>query len=372
MRSRSMAEAAVARPTVETADLSNKEVRDVARDPTIAGMAPVMPTQLIRAEVPAEAAATKAWGIEAVLADQSPFTGNGAVASVLDTGIDSSHPAFQGVQLVQEDFTGSGIGDRQGHGTHCAGTIFGRDVNGKRIGIARGVQKALIGKVLDDQGSGDSDMLFRGIQWAQQNGANVISMSLGFDFPGFVDFLHNQRGLPIPAATSVALEGYRANIRMFDTLMELIRNAAAFGGGGTVVVAASGNESNRRGNPSFEVAASVPAAAEGVLAVGAVERSPNGFKVASFSNTFPQLCAPGVDILSARAGGGLVSFNGTSMACPHVAGVAALWWEARKSTPNDRVAEAVMAELVASARDNVFAPGEDPADIGFGLVTAPL
>src|SRR6185369_17260894 len=157
----------------------------------------------------AAAAAQKAWGIEAVKADTSPFTGAGVVVAILDTGIDKNHAAFQGVQIVEQDFSGSGNGDQQGHGTHCAGTIFGRDVNGTRIGVARGVQKALIGKVLDANGRGDSEMLFRGMQWAQQQGANIVSMSLGFDFPGYVDFLIKQQHLPVPAATSLGLEGYR-------------------------------------------------------------------------------------------------------------------------------------------------------------------
>lgn len=360
----------VSRAKVETAELSKRDVRDIVRDPTVTGVAPIMPTKLIKL-VASESTVQHAWGIEAVLAHNSPYTGTGVVVSVLDTGIDSTHPAFQGIQLIQEDFSGSGNGDLQGHGTHCAGTIFGRDVDGVRIGVARGVQRALIGKVLNDEGRGDSDMLFRGMQWASQEGANIISMSLGFDFPGYVEYLHQVEGWPIPAATSAALEAYRANIRMFDTLMELIRYSAAFGRG-TVVVAASGNESNRDGYPPYEIAVSVPAAAEGVLAVGAAAQGANGYTIASFSNTLPQLCAPGVDVLSARAGGGLVSASGTSMATPHVAGVAALWWEARSTLPSNATAAAVMAELIASARDNVFESGTDSADFGFGMVMAPL
>ena len=81
-------------------------------------------------------------------ADTSSCTGNGIVVAVLDTGIDASHPAFAGVEVIQKDFTGEGDGDQHGHGTHCAGTIFGRNVNGTRIGVAMGVKKALIGKVL--------------------------------------------------------------------------------------------------------------------------------------------------------------------------------------------------------------------------------
>ena len=89
--------------------------------------------------------------------DRSTWTGEGVTVAVLDTGIDSKHPAFAGVDIVEKDFTGTGNGDRQGHGTHCAGTIFGRDVDGKRIGVARGVKRALIGKVLGDEGGGDSE-----------------------------------------------------------------------------------------------------------------------------------------------------------------------------------------------------------------------
>jgi subtilisin family serine protease len=241
------------------------------------------------------------WGVTAVGADTSSRTGAGVVASILDTGIDASHPAFTGVDLVEEDFSGSGNGDRQGHGTHCAGTVLGRDVDGNRIGVAPGVTKALIGKVLGDDGSGDSDMIFRGIQWAVQEGAQVISMSLGFDFPGLVKRLVNA-GWPVDLATSAALEAYRANLRMFDALMEVVRSRSAFGPG-AILVAAAGNESKRNVDPDFEIAAGLPAAAEGVVSVGALQEGAAGLTVASFSNTFPQISGPGVGVLSAKAGG---------------------------------------------------------------------
>src|SRR6266851_3281771 len=355
-------------PQIETHDISLREAMSAARDPDVAAVAIPMPIKLIMPfDVAAgAAAATDAWGISTVKADTSPFTGDGVVVAVLDTGIDKSHPAFAGVDIIEKDFSGSGDGDRHGHGTHCAGTIFGRDVNGKRIGIARGVRKALIGKVLADGGGGNSDMIFRGIQWALEQGAHVISMSLGFDFPGAVQRMVTG-GIPVAPATSNALEAYRSNLRFFDALMQMVDAKAAFGDT-AVIVAATGNESHR---PDFTVAASLPAASRGIISVAAVGRNAAGtFDVANFSNTMSQLAAPGVDILSAKLGGGLVSMNGTSMACPHVAGVAALWWEAlRKSGAVRATASLVTTKLLATAGTNGLS--SEPLDRGVGLVTAP-
>ncbi|MBM3563721.1 MAG: peptidase S8 [Alphaproteobacteria bacterium] len=360
-------------PQVDIVKADPKDVVEIVKDPQVQALAPVMPTSLIRpVEIAASAAAPgDAWGVAAVKADASSCTGDGVIVSVLDTGIDRAHPAFSGVEIVEEDFSGSGNGDRQGHGSHCAGTIFGRDVDGKRIGIARGVKKALIGKVLADNGSGDSDMIFRGIQWAIDRGAHVISMSLGFDFPGLVKRL-TDAGWPVELATSNALEAYRANLRMFDALMRMSVAMAAFRPG-TVLVAAAGNESRVNENPDFKIAASLPAAAEGVVSVGALQQQADGkLSIAYFSNTFPQIAAPGVNILSVKVGGGLRALNGTSMACPHVAGVAALWWEAlRKSGVVNPSAQLVMARMLASARTDGFASGVVIADRGVGLVTSP-
>ena len=362
-------------PTIETRDLSPNDLRDASRDPSILSLARSMPTRLIEPEPLDDARdedAVPAWGITSVGADTSPFDGSGVRVAVLDTGIDADHAAFAGVTLTRADFSGSGHQDANGHGTHCAGTIFGRDVEGTRIGVATGVTDAVIGKVLADDGRGSSEMLFNAMRWVsgQENPARVISMSLGFDFPGFAERLVTENDYPVLLATSVALEGYRMNLRMFDALMSMIRRQADFNGG-TLVVAAAGNESRRQISPDFEVSASVPAAAEGVVSVGALGQGDGGLTVAPFSNTNPVVSAPGVGIISARSGGGLRSLNGTSMATPHVAGVTALWWQALAQSGVPLTARAVDARLLATAITSGFAPGTDLMDRGQGLVQAP-
>ena len=330
-----------------------------------------MPTTLVKPFAgKAAASQVEAWGIAAVLADASPWTGKGVTVAVLDTGIDAAHPAFKGVSIKQKDFTGSGNGDKHGHGTHCAGTILGRDVGGKRIGVARGVQRVLVGKVLDDDGNGDTGMIVDAINWALQEGAQVISMSLGFDFPGFVREMQDG-GYDVELATSMALERYRANLRTFDALMQYVRANEVLSGG-TVIVAASGNESRVDKNPDFKIAASLPAASEGVISVGALQQDQKKYRVATFSNIYPQVSAPGVEILSARIGGGLQSMSGTSMACPHVAGVAALWWQ--KITEEGNItpkATAIVDRLRTMARTDMLAKGSAREDYGAGMVTAP-
>lgn len=359
-------------PEVSVEDLEPQDLREATRDPGILDLARTMPTRLIE-PMASDGAVTAGptWGIQAVGANRSSADGRDVLVCVLDTGIDAGHPAFAGVDLVQRDFTGKGNGDVQGHGTHCAGTVFGRDVDGTRIGVAPGVDRALIGKVLDDKGSGESDMLFNAILWASSLNARVLSMSLGLDFPGLSKKLA-ARGYPVDLATSIALEGYRANLRVFDNLMDLIAARAAFNGG-IVIVAASGNESKRQKNPKYEVSASVPASAKGIVSVGALGETGGGLNVADFSNTNPMLSAPGVEVVSAKAGGGLVALNGTSMACPHAAGVAALWWQSLKEHAAIPVtASAVVTRMRASCRTDVFRAGVDVLDRGDGLVQSPV
>lgn len=357
--------------TVELDTMSPGRVAAARAMRDVHAVAPVIPMKLItplpvpQASDPLANGST--WGVKAVRADTSPFTGEGTVVAVLDTGIDPNHPAFAGVDLERRNFTSGAADDEHGHGTHCAGTIFGRAVNGTRIGIAPGVQKAVIGKVLGPDGGG-SDTVMTAIEWALQNGAHVISMSLGIDFPGFVAELQNQ-GLPPELATTIALEGYRANVLLFERLAALIETRAAFQQA-TLLIAAAGNESRRDENPDFEVAVSPPAVADGVVSVAALDTTAQGLVIAPFSNVGARLAGPGVGVVSARRGGGLTAMSGTSMATPHVAGVAALWAQKLMLT-NQLTANLFMDRLAGSATQDPMQQPFDPSDVGGGIVQAP-
>jgi subtilisin family serine protease len=365
--------------SIEVDSLDSSDVSRVANHSDVVAVAPSIPMTLIApvssnpvsgSAPPAQpAAAGIDWGIGAVGADTSPFTGEGVVVAVLDTGIDQTHAAFAGVTLVCENFTHDPDGnDLDGHGTHCAGTIFGRDVDGLRIGVARGVKKALIGKVIGAQG-GASDEIASAIQWAVREGAHVVSMSLGMDFPRLQKRLMLERNLPPELATSRALEGYRLNVLLFERLASLVKSLSGFGSS-TILVAAAGNESRTDVNPDFKIAVSPPAVSDGIVSVAALGRGTAGFQVAPFSNTGALVAGPGVDITSASPGGGLTVMSGTSMATPHVAGIAALW--AQKLKAGGSLNPGLhFTRVVGSGSTTGLAAGFDPRDVGSGMVSAP-
>jgi len=371
-RSASPSSVATQKVELQEMDLSTGDVDDLRREPSTVAIAAPMPMKLITPtdvsaiDDPDVLANGNTWGVDAVGAGASSFDGGGVKVAVLDTGIDPNHAAFQGVSLTRKNFTTESDDDTNGHGTHCAGTIFGRDVSGTRIGVARGVTDGIIAKVLG-QGGGTSAGLANAINWAVEEGAHVVSMSLGIDFPGYVEALVNRQNLPIAAATSVALSDYRANINLFGHLMSFLDAKSKFGSG-VIVIAASGNESQR---PNYEIAVAPPAAGEGLISVGALQQSSTGFQVASFSNTQCNVSAPGVGVQSAKVGGDLTSMNGTSMATPHVAGVAALWAQ-HEQRFNGRITSLGMkSKIVGLATRNGLDNNAVFKDVGAGIVQAP-
>ncbi|MEU7611686.1 S8 family peptidase [Micromonospora sp. NPDC049204] len=240
--------------------------------------------------------------ISAPEAWKSGYTGVGVRVAVLDTGADFTHPDLVGRVTDRSDFTAEGgdAVDHNGHGTHVASTIAGTGAaaHGQRRGVAPDA-KLVIGKVLDDHGSGADSGIIAGMEWAAAR-ADVINMSLGGTDP-------DDGNDPL----SLAVDGLSKQT-------------------GALFVIAAGNSGG---------AISSPGSAASALTVGAVDRND---ELADFSSrgplvtsnvAKPELVAPGVDIVAARAAGTNLqdpidkhyeAISGTSMASPHVAGAAAL------------------------------------------------
>lgn len=272
------------------ADLTADQLRQVRLMPGVVAVEEDATVSALGEPVrPAEALAPAAsWGLDridqAALPLDGDFTtagnGQGVNAYILDTGIDYAHVEFGGRATFGFDAVGDkrrGL-DCRGHGTHVAGTV-----GGNTFGVARKATLVSV-RVLDCQGAGTVSGVIAGMDWVA---ANAVQ----------------------PAVLNASLGGSRSTA---------MNNAAdALAESGVLPVVAAGNEGRNACNVS-------PASAERVLAVGATNSSD---QEADFSNFGACLSvyAPGASIVSAQLEGGSVALNGTSMAAPHVAGVAALY-----------------------------------------------
>ena len=362
------------RMTAERAQLSPAQLREAVRDPrnVVSRAFPVAAVTLqgAAADGPPRVAAARAagqdWGLVTVGADGAHLAGKAGdvVVAVLDSGIDRAHPAFPpDMDIVTESFVGGTAADTEGHGTHCASLIFGRAADGVRLGVAPAIRKALVAKVFDGAGGSSTAAVVNALAWAHREKANIVSMSLSFDFEAMFRRL-TLAGWDESAAIWETLVRYRDAVDQLQRQIDVLR-AATIDDPGILIVAAAGNQSRRDKEKPYSVRTGIPAAAAGVLSVGAVGRDG---KIPAFSNINPVLVGPGVGVVGARAGGGLAALDGTSAATPYVAGLAALWWDALKARNGRVTAEDVAANLRARSRRLADVDTEQQ---GAGLALAP-
>ncbi|MFI1655419.1 S8 family serine peptidase [Streptomyces sp. NPDC020472] len=251
---------------------------------------------------------------------EAGLTGKGVKVAVLDTGADLGHPDLAGRISESKSFIeGQEVADRNGHGTHVSSTVGGSGAasDGEEKGVAPGATLA-VGKVLSDQGSGTESQIIAGMEWAAKDiDAKIVSMSLGSPEPS---------------------DGT-------DPMAQAV-NALSAETGALFVIAA--------GNSGAPGSIGSPGAADSALTVGAVDSAD---RAAYFTSQGPRhgdqalkpdVSAPGVDILAARsqlvAGSGpYTSLSGTSMATPHVAGVAALLAEKHPDWTGAQLKNALMS-----------------------------
>ena len=241
---------------------------------------------------------------------EAGITGKDVDVAVLDTGIHDEHPAL--VVSKEVDFTGEGTDDLHGHGTHVAGIIASTDSTYRGVAYDANLLNV---KVLNKDGVGYGSDVIEGIEWAVDNGAEVISMSFGAE----VD----------------PCDGTDAISRAVDNAVKK----------GVVVVVAAGNKGPDSGTITS------PGCAKKAITVGAID---DNDKVPSWSSrgptddgrVKPDLVAPGVGIISTWKDNSFKSLSGTSMSTPHVSGVVALLLEADPTLKPDEIKEALKSTAI--------------------------
>lgn len=278
-------------------------------------------------------AASTAWGVTLINAPQVwalGINGTGMNVSIIDSGINYTHPDLADSYILGYDFFNNDDDplDDYGHGTHVAGTITGNGASGTNTGVAPGAN-LFVAKVLDNNGYGDLLKVYQASEWSVENGADIISMSLG-------------------ATTH------------WDLMTNMVDNIIA---SGVVPVIAAGNS-----GPSSSTI-TCPGDEENATTVGASDSSDSIFSgssrgpVTGIHGTYikPDVVAPGVGIISTSINGvSYTTMSGTSMATSHVSGALALILQADPDfAPLEirQLLEDTAIDLGTAGKDNMSGSG---------------
>lgn len=299
-------------------ELTEKQVKGLSNHPKIKAVEFNAEVQALGQTVP--------WGVPHVQGTHSHaagYTGSGMKVAILDTGIDKTHQDLStnvkgGYSVFTDADNKDPFYDGNGHGTHVSGTVAALNNTLGVIGVAHNADLYAV-KVLNNDGSGSYAGIAQGIEWAVNNGMDIINMSLGGS----------------------------SNSSILEQWCNTAYNS------GVLVVAAAGNSGNVGGNND---SVGYPAKYASVIAVAAID---SNNKRPSWSSTGPavELSAPGVSVLSTTPGNNYASYNGTSMASPHVAGVAALIWAAKPGLSNVQLRQLLADTAINLGNANHYGHG---------------
>ena len=279
---------------------------------------------------------TTAWGVEKINAPQvwdliyngTNINGTGVNVSIIDTGINYSHPDLASNYIGGYDFVNNDTDpmDDDGHGTHVAGTVAGTGVDGTKTGVAPG-SKLFGVKVLNAYGNGSYSDVIDGVQWSIDNGADIVSLSLGGP--------HN------------------------SSMTTMVNNAIAAGVLPVIAAGNSGSNASTIECPGDEFYATTVGSTD---SSDTIAPSSSRGPVTLMGDTYikPDVTAPGVNIMSTSYLGGYATESGTSMATPHVSGAAALILQAYPDmTPLDvrQLLEDTAVDLDTAGKNNTYGSG---------------
>lgn len=299
-------------------------------------------------------------GVNRILAPQHPsfHLATDVDIAIIDTGIEATHPDLNYVNGV--DFTGEGLFDGHGHGTHVAGTAAAKDNDIGVVGVAPGARLWAI-KVLDSSGSGSFSNVIAGLDYVAQhsNEIEVVNMSLGGT--GYLQAVRDAIAGCVNQGVVVGVAAGNSSVDVYggDELLGTSDDTVPAAFPECLTVSAMADTDSQTG----ALGSGTPYGGDDQFASFSNHsmRAAAGCPVASWGAAI-DLAAPGVNVLSTYKGGGYASMSGTSMASPHVAGSVALYVAQHGRAVDAAGVYAIRQALVEAAQPQYIWQSGDTAD----------